>query len=164
MSRTYRKHSSVYFYFKSEQEFNEAYNDSLKDYSEFLERKPKLEKGFSWHTTPDAEKVFAVYREKLKEWVESGDFFGYHNSLRYKRCANGCTSYEQYMIRERAIAKSDSAFHWNHGGAPSWYCNLYYERPMRREVKRVLKHAYKYDTFDNAVYPEWTNGAAWTYW
>lgn len=166
MSRTYRRknYNEVYYYFEDEEEFNQAYQASLIDFSEWLKEKPKLPNGFSWEWIA-AEKIYSEYKLKYDDWYDNSLASLLSLSNRYKNYAKGCVTYEQYVRFTKAISKTENTCGsgWLFS-VPSRYCNLCYERPMRRAVKSKLKHAYKYDTFDDTVYPEWINGAAWTYW
>lgn len=166
MSRTYRRknYNEVYYYFGDEEEFNQAYQASLIDFSEWLKAKPKLPNGFSWEWIA-ARKIYSEYSLKYDDWYDDSLASLLSLSERYKKYAKGCVTYEQYVRVAKAISKTENTCGsgWL-SSAPSWYCNQYFERPMRRAVKSKLKHAYKYDTFDDTVYPEWINGAAWSYW
>lgn len=166
MSRTYRhkKYNKVYNWFTTKEEFDDAYEASLVDYSGWLKQRPKLPKGFQWN--PDtADKVYADWRVAYSIWDSMPIHKTYKKAVSYRHHGFWCVSYEDYLRTAKVMAKKDGSIGPNYyRHSKSWVCNLYFERPMRREVKRVLKTCRTLDTYDNTVYPEWINGAAWVYW
>lgn len=166
MSRTYRhkKYNKVYNWFTTKEEFDDAYEASLVDYSGWLKQRPKLPKGFRWN--PDtADKVYDAWRVAYSIWDSMPIHKTYKKAVQYRHYGFGCVSYEDYLRTAKVMAKKDGSpgpNYYRH--SKSWVCNLYFERPMRREVKRVLKTCRTLDTYDNTVYPEWTRGAAWVCW
>lgn len=61
-------------------------------------------------------------------------------------------TYEEYVKRLNAIRHTDAGYHgWGdryYRSAPGWCCNLYAERPLRRQQKVQLKKALEQDAWD----------------
>lgn len=166
MSRTYRhkKYNKVYNWFATKEEFIATYEASLVDYSGWLKQRPKLPKGFQWDADTAAE-VHSSWCAAYSIWESMPIHRAYKKAISYRHHGFGCETYEDYLHTTKAMAKKDGSLGPNYyRHSKSWVCNLYFERPMRRAVKRVLKTCRTLDSYDNTVYPEWLNGAAWLYW
>lgn len=181
MSRTVRRKNNHknrwWLHYDNEAEFNVARECSLKDYSEMLSRKPKapsksrwLKAKFDWDSyktnyVPNTDPVVVAEWAAWDEYHSSDEYFSFRVGVRFIRETRNAKTYKEYVRNhEREMTRdSRSGSSWC-GNAPSWYCNQRFERPMRRSVKHALKRAYKYDTFDETVYDETLNGAAWSYW
>lgn len=170
MSRTYRhtSYNRLYIEFESEKDFDAAYKASKLDYSSWLKKKPvlpKLPAGANWMYCPESKEIYKKFREEYSSWEFSDIGKLYRQASRYAMCGFGCVSYDQYINTVKARAKKDGSYGPNYyRHAKGWVCNLYFERPMRRAIKRVLKECYAHDSYDDTVYPEWLKGAAWSYW
>lgn len=179
MSRTYRSKNnrSVWLQYDNENEFEVARACSLKDYSDMLSRKPKRPSGGRWVKTKcnwdtcRTEYTLNTDPVVVAEWAAwddyhySYEYMDFKAGVRFVRYTRNAKTYKEYVRNEEKLNASDGCCgpSWC-GNAPARYCNQYYERPMRRSVKAALKKAYKYDTFDETVYEETLNGAAWSYW
>lgn len=77
-------------------------------------------------------------------------------------------SYKEYCKFEMAIAHSDSAHRYYHDGGniPSDVINCFYERPLRREVKREIRNAIKKDGGESLVHrvPKHRTCTDWWMW
>lgn len=179
MSRTYRSKTnrSAWLQYDNEGEFEVARACSLKDYSEMLSRKPKypskgrwLRSQFNWDmyghvNVLNTDPVVVAEWAAWDEYHYSQEYRDFQAGVRFVRYTRNAKTYKKYVRNETNRITRDGCCgpSWC-GNAPAWYCNKYYERPMRRSVKAALKKAYKYDTFDETVYDETLNGAAWSYW
>lgn len=177
MSRTYRRKDSnkKWFWFESEEEFNEAYEASKTDFTDFVARKPVRPTVYvprfcycyekSCEYCKKSTVVWNTYWDAYQSWRYSEMYAAYNLARNYQHYSFGCVDYRSYKKAHEAYMRSDAGYgdRWCRN-APSWYTNLNFERPMRRSVKAALKRAYKYDTFDETLYDEWLTGAAWSYW
>lgn len=169
MSRTYRKRvvqaPSYLLYYKTEEEFEAAKAKSKVDYSE-IEELRKIGLALPYRSTfnlKEDEKLMAARRHYFDTKVYGHPL--YQDSriagIFISEVDSADVTYKEYRKKKHALWYSDSG--WK-DGVPGRYCNLYFERPMRRKVKQLLKKNQELDNYDDTVYPVWTNGAAWSYW
>lgn len=90
-----------------------------------------------------------------------------NSRLRYRYRGNHFVSYEKYLAFENAKQHADGYFRcYVHGSVPSHVNNWYYERPLRREVKREIHHSLRNDGGDNLVHrtPKHMKCSRYWYW
>lgn len=178
MSRTIRRKNDTltWKYYATEGEFNSSRECALNDYSEMLKNKPAYPTKPRWVKQMDWDSctiryVLNTHPQAVAEWdawhkyINSDEYISFRIGVRFIRETRNAKTYKEYVrnLKKEMTRDSRCGRSWSQN-APAWYCNLEFERPMRRSVKRALKYAYKYDTFDETVYDETINGAAWSYW
>lgn len=85
----------------------------------------------------------------------------------YSYRGNTFESYNQYLAFENAKQHADGYFRcYVQGSVPSHVNNWYYERPLRREVKREIHHSLRNDGGDNLVHrtPKHMKCSGYWYW
>ena len=175
MGKTIRrkKFNDMWLWYKTEEEFLSAKEACFEDHSEYYAMKARFDAAIV-----DMKKEVDIRRLRgeniyLSDVLKEHDLYFWDKSFYHKyrameqfikEAGNPEATYKQYVKRKNAIMHSDAGYGYWGITAPRWYRNIYYERPMRRNVKKQLKNAVAYDTFDETVYDECYKGAAWSYW
>lgn len=167
MSRTYRRKNTEkpWLWYKTEEEFNidkKAFAD--EDYEGLFDNQPKRPDIQLYRLDPwmDGYSELKTEWETFRAFFRTPRYLNYRRACDFKHRSHGADSYKEYLRIEKVIYHSDAGFGYK-ADVPAWFNNVFFERPMRRSVKRALKKAYKFDEFDCTVYDEQINGSAWYY-
>lgn len=175
MGKTIRRKNfnDIWLWYKTEEEFNSARENCLHDHTEYHEMKARIDAAMIEMKKEVDKRRFSgenvylsdILRERGLYLYDKGFYHRFRDAEKFiKEVGNTENTYKQYVKRKKAIMHSDAGYGYWGITAPRWYRNLYYERPMRRNVKKQLKNAVAYDTFDETVYDDCYKGAAWSYW
>lgn len=108
----------------------------------------------------------------IKEsWLMSREEFEERSQRGWRWRNRQKETFEEFRKMELSLTKTDSHhryFHWT-CDAPSWFVNLYFNRPERRQAKRDIQKAIsRSECFDDCdvvlEVPRQMRGAAWLYW
>lgn len=179
MSRTIRRKGDrqgerEYRWYSTEAEFLYGLSCSQIDFSEMIACRPTrpTKPQFIISIKQDTmREQYTINPDAADEWRSYFAFFNtpdyklYREAVKFIKRGLKADSWNEYLRISAKISQTDKAYGSNYlNRAPTWYCNIYFERPMRRSVKAALKKAYRYDTFDETVFNETCRGAAWSYW
>lgn len=131
----------------------------------------ELKSGWRWYDRQDAFRTAEEFYEAKSEYLaREWDIPRYQYwSGEYVpgRWTGGMVAefdtYEQYVAYHVAYQHKDSVSHWL-GGVPSWFVNMYCERPLRAKHKRQIRQALMKDEWDDFYLEPFKHDAGWRYW